>query len=462
MNKIIIHISDLHISDHTGVFGRVNENTILNTDSKKSSNFSFIDKFVEKIKSKFPDNEKILLITGDIANLAEQNEYDFATKYISKITSDLSIEKSNLILIPGDHDVHRDSVRNGLRETKNIGKEGYELLEEKFKNFGDFYKTLKDEDFDFNKALFDTRELTGDIILLSANSNFRVGQMPGGGFIPIEQLDNELNDIKAQNKDKQILIAFHHNISGVYENEVSVQWDVENRKDLIHLLDKHQIKCVFYGNEHTHRSTKLDSTEIYISDSGAMSGIKPLGTFKCYEIIKATDLVKLRNYLFTLVNSDSINETEGGDWIDVEPPHQRRNEIDEFVILDNTQILTQQDEIEDLPSSEDEDPLLLTTLTTTTPVYYNNDFFSNGLYEIVKEKKLFHSGHFHWSETSRAHNWIDISKLLESKEDLHFVKDSIVDVIETFDLAKDCDLIIGLGYEGNIISTKASIKYNKP
>ena len=84
------------------------------------------------------------------------------------------------------------------------------------------------------------------------------------------------------------------------------------------------------------------------------------------------------------------------------------------------------------------------------------------LYQIIKDKNLFHSGHFHWSETSRAHNWIDISKLLENKEDLLFAKNAIVDVIEKFNIQENCDLIIGLGYEGNIISSKASIKYGIP
>lgn len=50
---------------------------------------------------------------------------------------------------------------------------------------------------------------------------------------------------------------------------------------------------------------------------------------------------------------------------------------------------------------------------------------------------------------------------MELKEDLYFVKDLIIDVIEIFDLVEDCDLMIGLGYEGNIILIKVFIKYNK-
>ncbi|MFC5873185.1 hypothetical protein ACFP3I_11370 [Chryseobacterium arachidis] len=84
------------------------------------------------------------------------------------------------------------------------------------------------------------------------------------------------------------------------------------------------------------------------------------------------------------------------------------------------------------------------------------------MYSIIKEKKLFHQGHFHWSETSRAHNWIDIARLLENKEDLYFAQNAIIDVLEKMNLIEGTDLIIGLGYEGNMIASKASIKLPVP
>lgn len=93
-------------------------------------------------------------------------------------------------------------------------------------------------------------------------------------------------------------------------------------------------------------------------------------------------------------------------------------------------------------------------------VIYQNERIQDKLYQIVKEKKIFHTGHYHWSESSRAHNWIDIPKLLENHKDLYFVKNAIVDIIDSFSLNKDCDLMISLGAEGNIIASKASIQFN--
>src|SRR5690606_33263859 len=51
------------------------------------------------------------------------------------------------------------------------------------------------------------------------------------------------------------------------------------------------------------------------------------------------------------------------------------------------------------------------------------------LFKIVKNKNLFHSGHFHWSETSRAHNWIDVTKILNNYNDLGLAKNAIIDLI---------------------------------
>src|SRR5690606_8974387 len=42
------------------------------------------------------------------------------------------------------------------------------------------------------------------------------------------------------------------------------------------------------------------------------------------------------------------------------------------------------------------------------------------------------------------------------------LKNAIIDVLDTKIDSKNVDLIVGLGYEGNILGTKAAIKYNKP
>jgi orotate phosphoribosyltransferase len=118
-------------------------------------------------------------------------------------------------------------------------------------------------------------------------------------------------------------------------------------------------------------------------------------------------------------------------------------------------------------------PVLAKTKTTSAEIPYVSNYIrepqveidlKKGLFKIIKEKKLFHSGHFHWSETSRSHNWIDITKILNNNQDLNLAKDAVIDLISKNILSRgqDFDFIIGLGIEGNILSTKLAIKQNKP
>lgn len=461
MNDIIIHISDLHITEHEGKFGSVYANTYLNTDTKNHDLFySFIDSIVKKIKD-YPCKNRYFIITGDITNIAEEVEFNLAIKFIKKIITDLDISQSNILLIPGDHDIHRDSVKQALRKPENDKANGYDLNEVKFQNFQKLYSEIKGKLFNFENLVFDNLVIE-DILILGVNSNFYVGQKESNGYLPIEQIDTEISKFTSEYQNKHLIIAFHHNISGTYEDKQSGQWILENRKNLIPIFQKHNVKCILHGNEHTPKSLKLISSDIFASDAGALTGKEPKGSFKIYEIIKDEKAIKIKNNIFELRKINAVTETHFGDWITISP-YEVTNEIEYFEILNNkTEDITEPIEIPSFESTIEAQIDVESISNEVDRVYYINEENQNKLYTIVKEKKLFHSGHFHWSETSRAHNWIDISKLLENKEDLYFVKNSIIDVIETFNLYEGCDLLIGLGYEGNIISSKASIKYNIP
>lgn len=459
-SPILIHLSDLHVSDHSGNFNEPNKNSFLSSDIGAEANNSFIDKFISCVKSDFPEREMNLLITGDVSNIAEEVEFTGANHYISKIISELNIDKSKVLLLPGDHDVHRDSIKNLIRDKSGVYT-SEEFNEAKFRNFSKFYLDVLGKKFPSNNTLVDEIKLTDKLILLGLNSNLNINQHGGCGYIDSTILFSLIKDVQERNPNAEIAVAFHHNISGMYEDKQSGQWDFDNRKYVVEKLNENNVKIVFYGNEHTPRSAKFEDL-FYISESGAFSGTSPLGTFRIYEILDIENKIVLSNNLFQLSSFKTVLETSGGIWNPINPPSRIPSEINEFIIIDNTNPIAQ----------SHEEPLELPDLPQTLSIESKNEItvhsrvyegeYSQRIYEIIKRKKLFQSGHFHWSETSRAHNWIDVTKLLEDKDDLFEVKSAIIDVIEQFELYKDCDLIIGLGYEGNIISSKVSIKYNIP
>lgn len=149
----------------------------------------------------------------------------------------------------------------------------------------------------------------------------------------------------------EIAVAFHHNISGMYENKQSGQWDPENRKYVVEILNENKVKIVLYGNEHTPRSTKFEDF-FYISESGAFSGTTPLGTFRIYEILETEDKIVFFNNLFQLISIKTVLETSGGIWNPIKPPSRIKTEIDEFVVFDNTNLIAQtQEESLEIPDS---------------------------------------------------------------------------------------------------------------
>lgn len=453
MNDIIIHISDLHITDSSGQYEEPNKYTYLidNTDLC----YSFFDSLITSIK-KYKCNTRYLVITGDITNIAEKVEFDQALISINQLVSELQIQKENILLIPGDHEIHRRSILNALDLPENKGKDGYSLNEIKYKNFQVLYKEIKGVDFDYDKLIFDVIN-TENLLILGINSNNKVGQRGSDGFLPLKEFDAEMKAKIDEYPNKEVLLAFHHNISGTYQDKRTGQWIKENRKNLFPFFQKHNVKCIFHGNEHTPKS-EIDTSGIYLSDSGALAGKDPSGSYKIYEVESSDGAIRLKNNLFQLRKVNAIPESSFGDWITVQPKETSVEEeyFDIFRASSNDAV-----EPIGLPETKEEDTVE-EDVSTEVPVFYENISEQNKLYQIVKDKKLYHSGHFHWSESSRAHNWIDVSKLLENKEDLYFAKSIIVDVIETFSLHENCDLMIGLGSEGNIIASKASIKFQMP
>jgi 3',5'-cyclic AMP phosphodiesterase CpdA len=82
MNKIILHISDLHVSLKQDFDG-----TDINVDSyllaqEGDESLLFIERFLDFTLKETADCEIHLLITGDITNRGEQIEFEFAKKYI--------------------------------------------------------------------------------------------------------------------------------------------------------------------------------------------------------------------------------------------------------------------------------------------------------------------------------------------------------------------------------------------
>lgn len=462
MNDIIIHISDLHIAIQKNTFGnRINPNTYLTVDPN-GYNKTYIDDVITKIKQFNSSNKNInLIITGDISDIAENVEFNEAYELIKYLVDNLKISSDRLLIIPGDHDCHRRSIVNYIDESENSNILKSEINNIKFRNFNGFYKKIKGKDFNTEQIIFDSIEIN-DLIFLALNSNYKVDQNGGHGFFQVDVLDIELENVVENNQGKEIILCFHHNIEGSHEDTTFGQWEPENKKQITALFRKHGIKLILNGNEHTKNSKYVTGYhDIIVSDSGAFSTKEQSASFKIYDIIDNSTELSLYNNFFKIIKDTTTSEPTHGLWNRLRFEDNEKNEIEKFILKTKSSSETPIPENGLPEGDEDTEDILQVNVSKVTKTYKNKDF-QEKIYSIIKEKSLFQQGHFHWSESSRAHNWINVSRMLEDNKDLQMINDTIIDLIEQHSLEKDTHLMIGLGYEGNMIASKASMKYNFP
>ena len=459
MSSIILHISDFHVSLDKKYDGEVKlHDSELSATEENDSSLLYVERFIEFVKTQVSDKTIFLLITGDLTDWGEQIEFEYAEKYLKKIIDALGISKTNILLIPGDHDLNRRAIENQLATNPDSTLEV--INDAKFSNFKKFYESFLGRDFNPNSIILDNLIIDNRIQLLGINSSYKIDLKQKEGSISIEKFEEEIKNYH-MNGELKTIFCCHHNLVSSHENKKSGQWEISNRARLLSKLQEYSINFVFSGNEHTSSLEKYGQGEIIISDSGPLTSKKYDSAFKIYEINLKEDII-LTNKIYGLVKPGAFENPYY--WEQRKNSHCKQDEAIK-VFIKNTPNIT--GDITEIPSEINLDSN--TNLIEQSVEYplneintYYNPLYTDVLYNKVKELNIFHTGHFHWSETSRAHNWIDISKLIENKENLNFLKNAVIDVLETKIQAENIDLIIGLGYEGNILATKAAIKYNRP
>lgn len=107
MSKITwLHLSDFHFKNNHDIDGNVNEyyrNKVL------EPLLDDIDKYPKKLKLKID----FILITGDLAFSGKKDEYEHVAKFLDMLLEKFdNLSKKNIFLVPGNHDINRDNIKN--------------------------------------------------------------------------------------------------------------------------------------------------------------------------------------------------------------------------------------------------------------------------------------------------------------------------------------------------------------
>lgn len=143
----LVHLSDLHI------------------DSNEDPNLVLVREGISEDLNKIITKNKLkidaLAVTGDIINRGNNKSYEMAKNAVRDIMSDLKLEKEDLVMVPGNHDIPRSDFKEGLMlklkdgraDNLNFVDSDWNYFKIGFNDYIKFKSEMSDES-DYSKETF--------------------------------------------------------------------------------------------------------------------------------------------------------------------------------------------------------------------------------------------------------------------------------------------------------------------
>ena len=453
--KAFIHLSDLHVAAMQRVGGVDNSERANKTwlvAQSDEDNHDYIKVFCEYVNKKYKDFDFYLLISGDVSDMSEKNEYEYAEKFLEQIMRDLNMPKDHLLIVPGNHDINRDEC---LQEAKtDSSKQAHLCNIGKYKYFAEFYKNITGKVFPVDMAVVDVMGIHDEkIMFIGVNSNYKIGYVDGYGAVNVDGFKNQMTDLNGKYSDYIKIALFHHNIVSDYEHNTSSygSFKKDDWLNFKHELEYYGFKCAIFGNEHTRSSHKVGDNDMYYSDAGSFALKEPHPSFKIYLLEQDENSMWLRQVLIELNNVNKKEDREFGAWVE-----QNINDVSEqerFVLKEQpSSSIVYSDLLPDTSIEPPSESNQQEQQKIEKPQHKQNIVFRDKILKIIRNENLFHQGHFHWGVNSRSLNWIDTISLLSDRTYTKQIQQELLNVIKNNNNI-DCEWIIGIGIEGNIISS---------
>lgn len=251
----ILHLSDIH-------FGTIdfpkNSFAALNQDLRRNLKIEKLD---------------CLVISGDIANFSTPEEYADATNFIQDLKTKFSLKASNIVIVPGNHDVNYPESEKAYHKfvySKNLplnqddkryipcGEQGKlerddSLYVNRFKYFTEFYEDVCGTPYPLDRneqsIIYDMPEY--GLLFLGLNSSWMVDHYyEKRSNIDVESLANSLNKLLEKDYDNKSLLkiaVWHHPVKEMNDDECLGQLGIEQFKIFmqghVHKADKNTYFC---------------------------------------------------------------------------------------------------------------------------------------------------------------------------------------------------------------------------
>jgi 3',5'-cyclic AMP phosphodiesterase CpdA len=452
MNNSILHISDLHF------VGKADKSKTRFDDTYQTRFLNAVLKLTDKIK--------YVVITGDIADKAQEIQYRNALVFLNTVVEKLEVDKKNVVLCPGNHDVDWDILRD-IVKNEDISEDKLSKIHERVEKFNNFKKFYSDffgsskQGFDANASVFDYIIDNDDkLIILGLNSCFRSSMQKEDqiGFINQESFEKAIKDIDLQGKYKEFgkILALHHNPKDL---------STEKHHNLINWkeLDKEIITypfTVLCGHIHGQDGEAVDkndsNTIFYLSTGSLTKDMESENTFNiyCNPQNKALDVLYYAS--FDKGNPEKYGWQHLSEKNAVKKPLIRPTQDKEIKKPDVLDVLL--DDVNEI-DRQNLDRQLSYPDSSLIKEDFNKD--TNDIMFFIKERNLFKSGHFHWKNEFRSHGFIDINSLVSQSDSLELITELVYNELLS-KLNKDFKetLLLAIGFECNIIGARLSVLFD--
>jgi 3',5'-cyclic AMP phosphodiesterase CpdA len=207
----------------------------------------------------------VLIVSGDITNQAQPSQFEHGARVIQRVAEILGVEKSHILLVPGNHDLNWDIANLAADKGESF------WLDFKFAPFG------------LGSAAMGSSEDRGNALIRPPH--FYVHEHPAGDFWCFNSAAYDLPDQKPHRgemqeahrvaleeaiklrystleKDKLRVFVTHHHVRAFQDLYPDIpDWSgMVNGETLLELLSSHQFDAVLHGHKHKAWSrTVLDS-----------------------------------------------------------------------------------------------------------------------------------------------------------------------------------------------------------
>ena len=406
-----------------------------------------------------------IIFLGDSSFSGRSEEFNQAKRVLNDLARNFNVKKQNVLILPGNHDVEREELRSKQTEYKKKHKTllSYEEQQEvKLKSFQEFYDSFyadvrddytKDKIcFDFNDAICRTMYSPEmGVVFLGINSAYKESYNKNEqvGYINIDKLKSNLQQISEKYTDKKIIALMHHKMDGFAYGEAD---KIENWKACKPIFEKYNISSFIFGGGATSdgvRVTQNETCEYYVS--GSLSDIREK-KYNRYNLLYYSEenpnkLLKINSFvLVSQGEKDYYWEHQTGNSNTIDRIVIEKITGQESIDMAMDDVPTEDSPMDSEPAAQNKEKLEKEKQKT----------IEDDIIKTIKDNNLYMLGIFKWDPKGESISYIQMDYFYENYECFENVKSYYKGILDKNNILPD--LVIGYEMNGNMIGTLLAVE----